>query len=433
MPNSRADVIVAGGGPLGAYAAWQFAARGLEVLVLENRSEKQDPSDVGVFHFERIAFDRTGVPLPPPKKVVCTYPGVTLHAPDPRFNLQVDDVETWAMDLSPFIRDLRAMAVIAGAEFQYGALVTDVVREGGRIAGVRARVGKTEREFRAPVVVDATGLARAVRRHAPDLNEPGADRCFSVYMEYWEQADPPLPDGIHSYMGANAWTARYPGYWVVGMGKPVPMEALKILHADWVRAHHPGARRIRRVVAGAIPYAFPPATLVDDGLLVLGDAAATNKPFNGEGIASGMVLARLAAEVLPAAVKAGGTRAALWEINRRYFGEQGAKFAFLQAMGFSLLTLNEAELNTAVEIGLVTARDLQQTFYHYEVKKPLAEWLLPVTRLLRRTAMARKYGAAIYRAVRVGNLFQHYPSPERFAAWRDGYRRLVVPLQNEKS
>lgn len=430
MRKTHADVIVAGGGPLGAYAAWQFAARGLEVLVLESRKEKEEASDVGVFHFERVAFDRTGVPLPPPRKVVCTYPGVTIHAPDPRHAVWVDDVETWALDLDPFIRDLRGMAVIAGAVFQYGAAVTGAIRDDARVVGVRARVGKTEREFFAPVVVDATGLARAVRHHVPSMNEPGGDRCFRVHMEYWENPEPALPDGIHSYMGANAWTARYPGYWIVGMGKPIAAEQLKILHAQWVDAHYPIKHRLQRVVDGMIPYAFPPATLVDDGILVLGDAAGTNKPFNGEGIASGMVLARLAAEVLPGAVKAGGTRAALWEINRRYFTGQGAKFAFLQAMGFSLLTLNDAELNTAFDIGLITARDLQQTFYQYEVKKPLTEWLLPIAKLTQRSAMAKKYAAAFAKALRIGKLFANYPAPDRFAKWRERYRQWVVPLQN---
>jgi len=357
--------------------------------------------------------------------VITTYPGMTIHSPDPKRFAAVDGVETWALDLSAFINDLRSLAQEAGAELRFGEQVTGTLGENNRIVGVRSKYGEEIKETRAPVVVDATGLARVLRRKNPIMRFPGDDDAFSVYMEYWKDPETPFQEGIHSYMGPNAWTAWYDQYWIVGIGQPLPLEKTKQMHAEWVRNHLPGKKKVQQAVTGAIPYAYPPPTLVDDGLLVIGDAAATNKPFNGEGIASGMILAKIAAEVLPDAVRAGGSRSSLWEINRRYFTGQGSKFAFFHAMGSRLITLNERELAAAFEIGLVTAEDLRRTFYSYEVKKPFSELAMPLLRLARRPSMAKKYGAAFLKSSEAARLFEQYPSEDGFSSWLGRFQRLI--------
>jgi len=430
MSKLEADVIVVGCGPVGAYAAWQFASRGLEVIGLERGRAEEPASTIGAFHFERFAFDRAGIPLPPDEEVICKYPGLTVHSPDGRHALQVPGVETWALELDRFIKNLRHRAAQAGARFFFGERVTDVIREQDRVQGVRTGggPGKKAVEYRGRVVVDATGLARTVRRCVPAFRHPGEDSVFSVYMEYWRNAETPPGEGIHSYMGRNAWTARYPGYWIAGMGRPGSPEETIRAYRDWVKVRFPGNREVIRGVRGTIPYAFSPATFVDHGVLILGDAAATNKPHNGEGISSSLVLARIAAEVLPAAVASGATRAALWEINRRYFAGEGARFAFLRAMGFSLLEQPEEEINAAFDIGLVNGDDLSRVLVDHQVRKPLARWLGPLARLLPRGRMAGRYGRSVFRAARLARLCGQYPAERDFPAWRREYEEQLVAV-----
>jgi len=421
----KTDVIVIGAGPVGAYAAWQFAKQGLEVICLERRKASEPATDIGLFHFEHVAFERTGVPLPPEKDVVLIYQYVTMHTPDRRYETRVDGVETWALDLELFIRNLRRWAREAGATIAYNQSFVEPLREGGRIVGVIAKTAKGLQEYRAAVTVDATGLGRVLRRHVPAMNFPGGEKAFSVYMEYCKTDMPGLPEGLHSYVGPNAWSAHYGKELILGMGKPVPLEELKALHAAWWNERMGLNRReVTRAVCGAIPYAYSPPTLVDDGVLVLGDAAATNKPFNGEGIASGMIPAKIAAEELPDAIKNGASRQALWDINRRYYADQGAKFVFLHAMGEALLGLTEQELADGFAIGLVTGGDLRQTFIDYQVKKPLAQWLPPLARLALKPRMAGKYGAALLKAGRLAYHFGRYPEPDHFDKWNSVLQRL---------
>jgi flavin-dependent dehydrogenase len=429
MPERDADVLVVGCGPIGAYACWRFARQGLKVVGLEQGGEADPGSDIGVFHFERHAFDQTGIPLPSKEKVVCTYPGMTVHAPDMKQAVPVDGVETWALDLDGFVGDLRNLASGAGADLRFGSRVKGVTARDGRVTGVRVEGGGRESGLSAPVVADATGMARAVRRHVPAFSLPREGTPFSVYMEYWADAEAPPGTGIHSFAGPNVWTAEYPGYWIVGIGQPRPMEETRAMHAAWVREHLPGKRKLLRSVTGVVPYSFSPATLVDDGVLLLGDAAATNKPFNGEGISSGMTLVGTAAGLLPAAVEAGGGRRALWEINRSYFPDQGAKFALLRAMGLALQGFDEGDINAAFETGLMNAEDLRQTFLEYEVSKAPAQWLRPAYRMVRKGRPALKYSRALLRAARLGSLLKRYPAEADFGAWEQRYRKQVAAFR----
>jgi len=429
MSRTDADVLVAGCGPIGAYACWRLARRGLKVVGLEKGAASDAASDIGVFHFEREAFDKTGVPVPSEDKVVCRYPGMTVHAPGPGRSVRVDGVETWALDLDGFISDLRGLAAGAGADLRFGARVEGVLAEGGRVTGLRVAHDGREAALVAPVVVEATGMARSVGRHVPAFVLPGEGTPFSVYMEYWTNAEFPPGDGIHSYAGANAWTARYPGYWIVGMGQPRPLAETRALFAAWVRRRLPGKKEVLRAVTGVIPYTFPSATMVDHGVVLVGDAAATNKPFNGEGISSGMHLAELAAEVLSGgAVEAGGGRGALWTVNRRYYPDQGAKFAFLRAMGLSLQEMTEEDLTAAFDAGLMNGDDLRQTFLEYEVRKPARQWVGPLLRLAGKGRPAFTYSRAVLRASRLARLLRQYPDEPSFPPWEARYREMVAAL-----
>ncbi len=425
MKKRDADVLVVGCGPIGAYACWRFARRGLKVIGLEKSGESDPASDIGVFHFELDAFERVGIPLPPEDKVVCRYPGMTVHAPGPGRSVLVDGVETWALDLDGFVSELRTLAAGAGSDIRFGTRVTGVTAGDGRLDGVCVEHGGRETVLSAPVVVEATGMARAVRRHVPAFSLPCEGTPFSVYMEYWADAENPPGEGIHSFAGPNVWTARYPGYWIVGIGQPRPMSETRALHAAWVRRHFPGRKEVLRSVTGVIPYAFSPATMVDHGVLLVGDAAATNKPFSGEGISSGMHLVEVAAEVLPGAVEAGGGRRALWPVNRRYYPDQGAKFAFLRAMGLALQDLDEEDLNAAFDAGLMNGEDLRQTFLEYEVRKPARQWLFPALRMAAKGRPAWKYFRAVLRAARVARLLRQYPAEDGFARWAERYRKQV--------
>jgi len=74
------------------------------------------------------------------------------------------------------------------------------------------------------------------------------------------------------------------------------------------------------------------------------------------------------------------------------------------------------------------ADDLRQTFYNYEVKKPITDWALPLARLSRQMWTARKYAAAFLRATLVARHFENFPKLQSYAGWDKRFRKLVAPF-----
>src|SRR5436190_3384514 len=76
----------------------------------------------------------------------------------------------------------------AGAEVREGVRVTELLHDGGRVAGVRCDDGA---ELRAPLVVGADGrrstVARLVRAECPHRSSPSGRACFYAY---WEDGRP---------------------------------------------------------------------------------------------------------------------------------------------------------------------------------------------------------------------------------------------------
>lgn len=63
------------------------------------------------------------------------------------------------------------------------------------------------------------------------------------------------------------------------------------------------------LVAGNVPVALPPARMVTDGLMLVGDAARQVDPLTGGGIVNAMLAGQLAAQVAVEAIAAGDTSA----------------------------------------------------------------------------------------------------------------------------
>jgi len=82
------------------------------------------------------------------------------------------------------------------------------------------------------------------------------------------------------------------------------------------------------LVTGNVPVALPPAALVADGLMLVGDAARQVDPLTGGGITNAMAAGRLAAEVALEAVAAGDTSAGfLRRYQERWHQALGCKMA----------------------------------------------------------------------------------------------------------
>src|SRR5260370_3972088 len=164
------DVIIAGGGPAGAGAATHLATRGVRVLLAEQKKFPRAKlcgefiSPECALHFERLGVaDQmfAAHPASLTETVFFSRKGNSVSVPSSWFG-----PTGVALGLSRAEMDERLLrrANDAGAHVLEGAPVVNLVIEDEQVRGVTIKHAEGDETYRAPVIIDATGRARALAR-----------------------------------------------------------------------------------------------------------------------------------------------------------------------------------------------------------------------------------------------------------------------------
>ncbi|HSG46198.1 MAG TPA: hypothetical protein VLA43_00160, partial [Longimicrobiales bacterium] len=180
------------------------------------------------------------------------------------------------------------------------------VADGVRILTLRTAGG--EEEVRARVVVDAAGLAGIRRVEAPS----GGGARIGVGAVFPAAAGDLAPGWIHMF-AADA------GYVGVVRQEDGTLDVAGALDPDWIRRHGGPARAVEAHLEraggeaprgeplegwrGTPPLTWRPASVAEDRLFRVGDAAGYVEPFTGEGMAWALGGAALLAPLLDEAAR----------------------------------------------------------------------------------------------------------------------------------
>src|SRR5574341_149075 len=324
MPEQR-DVIIGGAGPAWSALAYFFAARGLDVLLLDRSAFPRDKTCGDGLSPRALRVLRSMGLLDPLLAVGWRVNNVLLFAPNGRpITAPVppyDGLPELALVLPRLQLDdlIRAHAVRAGAEFRSQFNVTDVLREGDRYVGVRAAAPDGPTELRAPLTVLATGASVGLLEHADLLAAPPAfGRAARTYYEGMR--------GLSDTVEFHFDSVPLPGYgWVF----PISPTAANVGAGYFVRAGKPPMRNsprqvmdqfianpyVANMLEGAHPTAppkgyplrfdFPTTRTAFPGLALVGEACGLVNPLTGEGIDYALESAEVAAELLGEALRGG--------------------------------------------------------------------------------------------------------------------------------
>jgi len=232
---------------------------------------------------------------------------------------------------------------------EVGVTVRDLLRENGRVAGVRASAADGPREYRADLVVGADGRHAATRKHSglPELSGPQ-----EAYDILWLKV--PYPDGYPDRTtmlmarAANRAGLAFPlADGLLQVGLVIPKGDFAALRAraleEWTEdligafpaylADH--LRVHREVVAGATLLNVVCGRLTEwtaPGLLLIGDAAHPMSPVGGQGVNLALRDALVAANHLCPVLTAGGDLSAIDAAARRVRDERWAEIVAVQQM-----------------------------------------------------------------------------------------------------
>lgn len=304
------DVIIVGARCSGSPLAMLLARRGYRVLLVDRATFPSDTISTHHIHQPGVErLDKWGL-LEELKKTDC--PPITLMKFDTgEFSLtgtpffQGSVREAYAPRRRVLDTILVEAAVRAGAELREGFAVTELVRDGNRVTGIRGRErnGQTITE-RASLVVGADGVRSLVAKavNAPVYLDRGTLTCS--YFSYWSGIDltqvelyprertmvvaDPTNDGLT--MVVVAWQAKEFGR----VRSNIENEFMRVLDeqvpelAAKVRA---GERAERFLGTGYIPNFFRKA--YGSGWALVGDAGYHKDPITAQGITNGFSHAEL--------------------------------------------------------------------------------------------------------------------------------------------
>ncbi|MFN0069554.1 MAG: NAD(P)/FAD-dependent oxidoreductase [Limisphaerales bacterium] len=325
------DTVIIGAGPAGSAAAAVLAQQGHRVLVIEREKFPRYHVGESMIPFTNVALQKLGLTdrmrnsaFVRKFSVQFVSPRGEASQPFYFFTRYGEDVaQTWQVLRSEFDQILMDNARAKGATVLEEIEVKELLREDGRVAGVRAvdAAGVTH-EFRAPMTMDCSGK-----------------ESFSAVRNGWRQRDPKLnkvavwtyykgalrDDGLDAGATTVAFVPEKGWFWyipqhndmvsvgVVAEGKYLTRGGVKdpkaifereIGQNAWIQRHlAPGTQVGPHYLTSE--YTFHARHCAEPGLLLAGDAFCFLDPVFSSGLMLALKSGTAAGEAVHGAIAAG--------------------------------------------------------------------------------------------------------------------------------
>ncbi|MCP8315956.1 MAG: geranylgeranyl reductase family protein [archaeon] len=423
------DVIVVGAGIAGCTAASLLAKKGFKVCLIDaKRAEDVGEKVCGDALISR-GLDSLGF-KPPMHVITNVASALNFHAPG---------IESIKLKTRIFLLDrLRFGQYFLHKAIDNGSIFLDKCRafapilKDDKVIGIKAKIGNSEVEFYAKVVIDASGINGAIRRNLPKdwwvskpikgynlalcyreirkLKRLNVDRDYcDVFYDrkvvpsgyYW--VFPKKDDLVNVGLGARMATINYDlreRFYKHVIINPIFDES-EILANGF----------------GIVPINPPLGCFTASGFIVIGDAAGQVNSFIGEGIRPSIISAIMAAEAIAEAESFEQDR--LWSYNIDFMKKIGIKHASFAAFSSFFGRLDHEEVKSLLSVfegGTYNFGDFED--FNISLLLTLKASLKGFKKL---KSILKE--ASIVKSVR--SIYRDYPdSPKKFLEWRDRVKRF---------
>jgi len=323
------DAIIIGGGPSGSAASTILAEYGHRVLVLEREKFPRYHIGESLIPFTYQPLKRLGmIPKMKSSAFVKKYSVVFISrngkASEPFYFFSRYDrdsvAQTWQVLRSEFDQMLMDNAREKGAHVIEEITVKELLRENGRVIGVRAQTKAGEGvEFRAPITLDCSGKeAFTTVRNGWRTNDPYLNKV-AVWTYYkGSKREPGIDEGATTvaYVPEKGWFWHIPQHndmvsvGVVAEGKYLTRDGVRepeqifkreIEQNAWIKDHLSIGEQVGKYYL-INEYTQHAKHCGSDGLLLVGDAFAFLDPVFSSGLMLALKSGTLAGEEVHKAI-----------------------------------------------------------------------------------------------------------------------------------
>lgn len=367
------DITVIGAGPAGCIAASTAAELGADVLMLEEHPSPGLP----VFCGEAISVETLAVVGLRPEPPIINQPirKLNIYTPNGKHvTISTDKVRGYTINRDIFDGLLADKAVTAGVMLMVNTRAEEVTKKNGIVVGVKAEHQGETLNIKSDITIGADGHASMVRRSA--LGIPYF-KSFAVCAQYTLTGlNIQEPDAIEVWLGRKYTPGGYA--WVfpksrtvanVGIGVRAN-QATKpaILYLQDFISQNPDLREgtIIHKTGGICPATGTLDKIVDDGVMLVGDAAGQTIPMTGAGVESAIHAGKIAGRIASKAIQEGDTSKTRLEEYPETFNRHWGKLMENSKRTLNIFdALTDTDLNKIPEI--ITPEQVKSLAYGEKV------------------------------------------------------------------
>ncbi len=304
------DVLIAGGGPAGLSTAFAAARAGAKVAVFEKSREIGYPihTSGGSWIDEMQKLDI------PARYYHPVYEGHLISL-NRRAVFHYDKPVSCILDIRGLYQYLAEIASAAGAEIFIDSKVVQPILDREKLIGLQVRRHGRTRTFKAPLIVDASGVNMVVARkmgYSSGFSRVGVGAEYDLHAPHWPEERVALLFGSAVGPSGYGWVFPHGNHRVrvgVGLIRPDTLDDPRTYLENLLKSPLFASEfaRLSRLEyhTGVIPSQRYCAVTVADNFLIVGDSGGLISTLLGEGIRFAIDIGRMAGQVAGEAVRKG--------------------------------------------------------------------------------------------------------------------------------
>ena len=438
------DVLIVGAGPAGISLAINLGKRNINCILVDQKPKKQigykPCGDALSPNSTRKLFELCGIQQPKADEI--SEDLETAHfRPVLDFELNIPFVSQ-TIDRHKYGQRLIGLLIdFPWIELKPKHKVVDTIIEENKVVGckVRQENGKIIKIY-AKIVADCSGVTGIVRRNIPQKVSdkfPTKIPNTEIIVSYREIIETSKPHKYQKQMRIEYHDEMPPpGYfWIFSKG-----ENLLNIGVGWLINETNKKANARRILELLRNKFFPDAkvihadgdtltgrlplySMVADGFIACGDAAALVNPISGEGHGPALLSGYYASEFVELAIRNQQTdERSLWDYNVKIWKNYGYDGGLGIAVHKLLNAVPFSDFSYLFEKEIISQKDVDAIMDSTAVKLPIFE---KVRKGLRKPRLLFKVAKGLIIAERIKKLSNNYPDdPDNFEKWLKKIKKI---------